>query len=335
MNEKTSVLSIRDLRIRFRLINGVVPALGGIDIDVMPGESIGIGGESGCGKSVTVQSCMGLLPQEGEMYSGSITYHYADGRQVDIAQLSPKSKELLQLRRQEMSMVFQEPSASLSPLHTVYRQMEEAIKNREKLSKAERREICADILGKVGIRQPERWLNEYPFRLSGGMAQRVMIAQAIVKEPRIIFADEPTTALDVTVQAQVLKLMDDLRRDMGIATVFITHNMGILAHMTERIYIMYLGRIVESGLTRDIFHSPKHPYTQGLIACTPTLSMPKHARLYNIKGVVSSKDLRDDACSFYPRCEKAIAGLCDCKLPRRRQLDDDHWVACHLYDKEA
>ena len=176
MNDKQSVLSIRDLRIRFRLINAVVPALGGIDIDVMPGESIGIGGESGCGKSVTVQSCMGLLPAEGEMYSGKILYHYEDGREVDIAQLGPKSKELLRLRQREMGMVFQEPSASLSPLHTVYRQMEEAIKDREKLSNAQRREICADVLGKVGIRQPERWLNEYPFRLSGGMAQRVMIA---------------------------------------------------------------------------------------------------------------------------------------------------------------
>ena len=279
MNDKQSVLSIRDLRIRFRLINAVVPALGGIDIDVMPGESIGIGGESGCGKSVTVQSCMGLLPAEREMYSGKILYHYEDGREVDIAQLGPKSKELLRLRQREMGMVFQEPSASLSPLHTVYRQMEEAIKDREKLSNAQRREICADVLGKVGIRQPERWLNEYPFRLSGGMAQRVMIAQAIVKQPRVIFADEPTTALDVTVQAQVLKLMDELRRDMNIATVFITHNMGILAHMTERIYIMYLGRIVESGLTKDIFKSPKHPYTQGLISCTPTLSMKKDMRL--------------------------------------------------------
>ena len=213
------------------------------------------------------------------MYSGKILYHYEDGREVDIAQLGPKSKELLRLRQREMGMVFQEPSASLSPLHTVYRQMEEAIKDREKLSNAQRREICADVLGKVGIRQPERWLNEYPFRLSGGMAQRVMIAQAIVKQPRVIFADEPTTALDVTVQAQVLKLMDELRRDMNIATVFITHNMGILAHMTERIYIMYLGRIVESGLTKDIFKSPKHPYTQGLISCTPTLSMKKDMRL--------------------------------------------------------
>lgn len=333
--ETKHLLEVRDLHVHFKLLNGQVRAVNGVNLYIDKGESVGIGGESGCGKSITVSSVMGLLPEEAKIVKGEILYRYSDDKIVDIAKLTNKSPEMLQLRKKEMSMIFQEPSASLSPLHTVYQQMQEALDGREHMSKKEKVEACENLLSMVGIRQSERWVNEYPFRLSGGMAQRVMIAQALAKNSRVLFADEPTTALDVTVQAQVLKLMDDLRRKLDIGMVFITHNMGILAHMTQRIYIMYLGKIVETAPTNTIFEEPAHPYTQGLIACAPTMDLQKTTRLYNIKGMVTPNDAFMEGCSFYKRCEKRMAGLCDKCPPPTVDLGNNHCVSCHLYAKEG
>jgi peptide/nickel transport system ATP-binding protein len=329
------VLSVEDLSVLFELINGRVRAVNGVSYHVKPGEAVGIGGESGCGKSVTISAAMGLLPAEAKLKSGSMLYTYEDGHTVDIAQLDRRGEAMRGMRKTEMSLIFQEPSAALSPVHTIYGQMQEALKGREQMSKAEKVAACVEALSLVGIRHPERWVHEYSFRLSGGMAQRVMIAQAMIKEPRILFADEPTTALDVTVQAQVLKLLDDLRQEKGIAMVYITHNMGILAHMTERIYIMYLGKIVETAKTREIFKHPLHPYTQGLIGCTPALGTSKDTQLFNIPGSVMQKDAFAEGCSFHSRCSQCIKGICDVCPPPNIRVDDEHVVSCHLYDEHA
>jgi len=327
-------LHIKDLHVYFRLINGQVRAVNGLNLYVRPGESVGIGGETGCGKSVAMKAVMGLLPPEAQIPKGEILYRYSDGRVVDIVRLKGQDEELLTIRRKGISMIFQEPSASLSPLHTVYQQMQEALSGRETMNRKQRIDQCTRLLKLVGINQPERWVMEYPFRLSGGMAQRVMIAQAIAKKPNLLLADEPTTALDVTVQAQVLKILDELRKELNISMVFITHNMGIMAHMTERIYIIYLGRVVETAKTEDLFKNPLHPYTKGLIACTPTLSLSKDTRLYNIPGMVLPNDAFILGCNYSRRCEKFIEGLCDRVPPPEIDIGYEHKVACHLYGNE-
>ena len=329
------ILYIKDLHVYFNLINGQVRAVNGLNMYVLPGESVGIGGETGCGKSVAMKAVMGLLPSEARIPSGEILYQTADGRIVDIVRLKKQSAELLDIRRKGMSMIFQEPSAALSPLHTVYQQMQEAISGRETMTRKQRTDQCIRLLAQVGINQPERWVIEYPFRLSGGMAQRVMIAQAIGKRPNLLIADEPTTALDVTVQAQVLKLLDGLRKDLNISMVFITHNMGIMAHMTERIYILYLGKVVETAKTADLFKHPQHPYTKGLIACTPTLGLSKDTRLYNIPGMVLPNDAFITGCNFSFRCDRFMDGLCDRFPPPEVNLGNEHKVSCHLFSQEA
>jgi len=327
-------LRIDDLYVYIKLINGEVRAVNGLNLYVRPGESVGIGGESGCGKSIAMKAVMRLLPREAYIPRGEILYRYADGREVDMVGLKEESRELLEVRRLGMSMVFQEPSASLSPLHTVYQQIQEALDGRRMMTHKQRLDECVRLLGLVGINQPERWVKEYPFRLSGGMAQRVMIAQAIAKKPNLLFADEPTTAVDVTVQSQVLKLLDELREELDISMVFITHNMGIMAHMTERIYIIYLGKVVETARTSELFKNPKHPYTKGLIACTPMLNMSKSTRLYNIPGMVKPDDAFMAGCNFYHRCGAAIPGLCDKVPPPETDFGSEHKVSCHLYARE-
>ncbi len=327
------LLEVKDLSVQFKLINGEVNAVNGVSLYVDEGESIGIGGESGCGKSVTLSAVMGLLPEEAKITGGEIKYKFKDGRVVDVAKEKKNSNNILEIRRKEMSMVFQEPSASLSPLHTVYQQMQEALADSEKMSKPDKMKACEDLLTLVGIRQSERWVREYPFRLSGGMAQRVMIAQALAKKPKLLFADEPTTALDVTVQAQVLKQMDLLRKELNIGMVFITHNMGILAHMTSRIYIMYLGKVFETAPTEELFENPLHPYTKGLISCTPTMSSDKNEKINTINGMVLPNDVFTPGCSFYKRCEKRIEGVCDKKEVPVVEINEKHTVCCHLYAK--
>lgn len=335
-NEQANyTLQINDLHVHFKLVNGEVHAVNGLSLYVRAAESVGIGGETGCGKSVTAKAAMRLLPPEAIIPNGEIIYKSKDNDVVDVVKLKDQKEELLAIRRTGMAMIFQEPSAALSPLHTVYQQMQEAISGREKMSKKERIEECIRLLGMVGINQPERWVSEYPFRLSGGMAQRVMIAQAIAKKPNLLFADEPTTALDVTVQAQVLKLLDELRKNLGISLVFITHNMGIMAHLTERIYIIYLGKVVETAKTSELFTSPLHPYTKGLISCTPTMKSSKDSRLYNIPGMVSPKDVFIEGCNYYKRCEMHIPGLCDKIPPPEIDMGNEHKVFCHLYSREG
>jgi len=331
IRDETYTLHINDLHVQFNLINGTVYASNGINLYVRPGEAVGVGGETGCGKSVAMKAVMGLLPPEAQITQGEILYRYADGWEVDVVKLKKQSEEMLRIRRKGMSMIFQEPSASLSPLHTVYQQLQEALAGRETMNTRQRTAECIRLLGLVGISQPERWVKEYPFRLSGGMAQRVMIAQAIAKRPNLLFADEPTTSLDVTVQAQVLKLLDDLRKELNMSLVFITHNMGIMAHLTERIYIIYLGKVIETAKTAELFSNPLHPYTKGLIACTPTLSLSKDTRLYNIQGMVLPNDALIHGCYYYHRCEKVMMGLCDKIPPPEVDYGNEHKVSCHLY----
>jgi peptide/nickel transport system ATP-binding protein len=333
--ENNYTLNITDLHVYFNIINGQVRAVNGLNMYVRYGESVGVGGETGCGKSVAMKAVMGLLPPESQIPQGEILYQHKDGRIVDVAKLNRQSNEMLEIRRKGMSMIFQEPSASLSPLHTVYQQMQEAIAGREKMDRKQRTAECVRLLALVGISQPERWVKEYPFRLSGGMAQRVMIAQAIAKNPNLLFADEPTTALDVTVQAQVLNLLNRLRKELNISMVFITHNMGIMAHMTERIYIIYLGKVVETAKTADLFNHPQHPYTKGLISCVPTLGLSKDTRLYNIPGMVLPNDAYIKGCNYYHRCDKFMPGLCDVVSPMEVDLGAEHKVSCHLFSQEG
>ena len=332
---ESEIINVKGLELWFHQDDGVVKALNGVDFHLKQGESIGIGGESGCGKTVTASALMGLIQSGGRIVGGEILLRRKDGGVIDLAKLPRNGRDMQEIRKREMSMIFQEPSASLSPLHSIGHQISEALPDAVRKNRNTARDNCIELLRKVGIPEPEQRVDEYSFRLSGGMCQRAMIAQALAKNPRILIADEPTTSLDVTVQAQVLQLMDSLRRTLNLSLILITHNMGVLAHMVERIYIMYLGKVVEEGPTEVIFNNPKHPYTRGLIKCVPKLATDREADLESIAGTVPSGYSLPDGCAFHPRCVEAIHGRCSSETPQMIQVGAKHRVACLLYGREG
>jgi oligopeptide/dipeptide ABC transporter ATP-binding protein len=289
---------------------------------------MGLVGESGCGKSVTAYSCLRLIQEPGRIVGGSITFHPRDGSAVDIARLGRKSEELYHLRGGSISMIFQEPMTALSPVHTIGNQICEAILLHQDVSAKEAERIAADMLSKVGIPGAETRLRQYPFEMSGGMRQRVVIAMALVCNPELLIADEPTTALDVTIQAQIMMLMKRLQRDLGTSILLITHDLGVIAHMAEVVAVMYLGRIVEQADVRSIMKTPRHPYTQGLLASLPSLNMGKE-ELPSIKGSVPSMSEIPRGCPFHPRCPHYEKGRCDVGPPPvPREILTGHTVAC-------
>lgn len=320
------VLDIRNLKSHFFTAKGEVPAVDGVTIQVPPGKIIGIVGESGCGKSMTAMSVMGLLRYPGRVVEGSITL---DGR--DITHLSPR--ELAKVRGNEISMIFQEPMASLNPVYPVGRQVREAILQHQKISKEEARKRVLEIFQAVGIPEPEKRYNSYPHQLSGGLRQRVMIGMAMVCRPKVMIADEPTTALDVTIEAQILQLMKKLCREQGTSIILITHNMGVVAEICDYVYVMYAGKVMEQAETFELFEHTEHPYTAGLLKSIPRLD-EKVERLYTIEGVVPNLLHLPAGCNFCTRCKEA-SERCFMEKPCLYQTRDGHGVRCFKYESEV
>lgn len=336
-----NLLEVRNLKTHFLLDQGTVRAVDGVDFTVQKGQTVGLVGESGCGKSVMARSILRIVPHPGEVVDGEILFHRergngAGGEIVDMAQLDATGTEARNIRGGEISMVFQEPMTSLSPVHTIGNQITEAILLHQEVSKAEAREQAIDVLNRVGMPQPNRTIDRYPHQLSGGMRQRAMIAMALSCRPSLLIADEPTTALDVTTQAQILTLMRQLQDDLGMAIIFITHDLGVIAQMVDHVVVMYLGRVVESADVDTIFYNPQHPYTQALLRSIPRLGRRSAQgvvdKLTAIRGTVPDPYSIPKGCPFHPRCRKAIKGVCDEKDPPFLQTEPGHQVRCVLYE---
>jgi peptide/nickel transport system ATP-binding protein len=330
MPENTLLLDVENLKTYLPLEEGLLKAVDGVSFQIRRGQTLGLVGESGCGKSMTLLSIMRIAPQFAQT-SGSITLHRRNGEMVDLVQLDPHGAEIRSIRGGEMAMIFQEPMTSFSPLHTIGNQIIEAIRLHRTQDKKEAREIAIDMLGRVGISNPRQRIDEYPHQLSGGMRQRAMIAMALSCEPGLLIADEPTTALDVTVQAQVLKLMRDLQAEFGMSILYITHDLGVIARMVSEVAVMYLGRIVEYTDVDSLFHNPKHPYTQALLKSVPKIGKKSKKRLESIQGAVPVPINKPVGCGFYPRCPVAIDGLCNRLDPPLVEVDGGHRVACFVY----
>ena len=323
------LLEVKDLKTHFHTEYGVVRAVDGVSFIVEPGQTVGIVGESGCGKSVTALSIMGLIRQPGKIVGGEIVYH-TNGKSINIAKLDPTGKQIRSIRGNEIAMIFQEPMTSLNPVFTVGNQIMESIILHQQFHKRDARERAIQMLDKVGIPLPEQRVDDYPHQLSGGMRQRAMIAMALSCRPSLLIADEPTTALDVTIQAQVLDLMIDLRDEFKTSIIMITHDLGVIAGMADKVIVMYLGRVVEQSEVRSVFHDPKHPYTQGLMDSIPSIASPE-IMLNPIKGVVPDPLDAPPGCGFEPRCPKSM-GVCAMNVPSLRKVAPDHWAACWLYE---
>ncbi|MDU1412940.1 MAG: ABC transporter ATP-binding protein [Clostridium sp.] len=317
-----NLLEVRNLKTYFYTDNGVVRAVDGVSFDVKPGRTLGIVGESGCGKSITSMSILKLIDKPGKIVDGTIKFNSDD--------IVPMTDDQIQhIRGNDISMIFQEPMTSLNPVFRVEDQIMEAVILHQGLKKEEARKVAIDMLEFVGIPRPEEVARDYPHQLSGGMRQRVMIAMALACRPKLLIADEPTTALDVTIQAQILRLMNDLKEKTNTAIMLITHDLGVIAQMADDVIVMYSGKIVESAPIRELFSNPKHPYTKGLLASIPSLEEDKE-RLYSIEGVVPNPFHLPEGCYFAPRCEFAKEE-CKHKMPAEIELGDEHKVRCFLY----
>ncbi len=334
MSITVPLIEIKDLKTYFYTEDHLVRAVNGVDFAIEPEKTLGIVGESGCGKSVTALSILGLIPSPpGKIEAGEILFHRNDAL-VDLTKLDPKGGVMRSIRGNEIAMIFQEPMTSLNPVFTIGNQIMESIIIHQRLSKGAARKKAIEMLQAVGIPSPEQRVDEYPSQISGGMRQRAMIAMALSCNPVLLIADEPTTALDVTIQAQVLNLMNDLRRDFKTAILFITHDLGVIAKMADGIAVMYLGKVVEIGTVRDIFHNPKHPYTKGLIDSIPLLTTRKKKRLAPIEGVVPDAFDIPQGCGFQPRCAHAME-ICIRQLPYLNEITPGHQVSCWLTTNEA
>ena len=323
-----NVLEIEDLRVYFYTEEGEVRAVDGVSFSIPRGAIVGLVGESGCGKSVTSYSVLRLIQPPGDIVGGSIRFNPQEGESVDITKLDEQADALFDLRGGSISMIFQEPMTALSPVHTVGDQICEAIMLHGEESSERAEEIAAEMLDKVGIPNPSSRLAQYPFEMSGGMRQRVVIAMALACAPEVLIADEPTTALDVTIQAQIIRLIKSLQRDLGTSTLLITHDLGVVAQLVDYIAVMYLGRIVEQGDVRTVMKNPRHPYTMGLLESLPSVALGKE-RLPSIEGSVPSLAERPPGCPFHPRCPHAEPGVCDLgDAPALRAVGSGRLVAC-------
>ena len=330
------LVELSNLKVHFFTREGIVRALDGVDLTIQRGRTLCLVGESGCGKSVTARALLNLVPRPGRIVDGEILLRLQrDGQTdlVDVTKLDPKGDAIRRIRGKEVAMIFQEPMTSFSAMYTVGNQIMEAIRLHTAASKAEARKRAIEMLGLVGIPRPERLVDEYPFRLSGGMRQRAMIAMALACNPSLLIADEPTTALDVTTQAQILDLMADLQERYDMAILFITHDLGVVAEIADEVAVMYLGNVVEYGDADTIFNNPRHPYTQALLRSIPKLNETR-GKLEVIRGMVPSPYRRPSGCPFHPRCNQAIAGVCSTHPVTTITLDENHRVACHLYDAQ-
>jgi oligopeptide/dipeptide ABC transporter ATP-binding protein len=324
-----ALLRVERLRTWFDTDDGVVKAVDGVSLDVQAGGTLGVVGESGCGKSVTALSIMQLVARpRGRIVEGRILYNRKAGGRVDIATLEPYSPEMRAIRGNEIAMIFQEPMSSLNPVFTIGEQIAEAVQLHQGADRRAARERAIEMLRRVRIARPEQRVDEYPHQFSGGMRQRAMIAMGLSCDPHLLIADEPTTALDVTIEAQILNLMKDLQAELGMSIMIITHDLGVIGEMADRVIVMYAGKVVESGSTYQIFYEPRHPYTQGLLASIPQIGRRK--RLTPITGSVPSMHALPAGCTFAPRCPRAM-NVCRSDEPPAFAVGEEQTARCWLY----
>ena len=331
------LIQVRDVKVYFFLDEGTVHAVEGVSFDIERGKTLGVVGESGCGKSVTSQAIMQIVPPPGKIVQGEIFFYryHDDGsvEKIEITKLDPRGPEIRSIRGNEISLIFQEPMTSLSPVHTIGNQIMEAIILHQKVGKEEAREKAIEMLAHVGMPQPDQRIDYYPHQLSGGMRQRAMIAMALSCHPSLLIADEPTTALDVTTEAQILELMKRLQQEFGMAIMFITHNLGVIAEMADNVVVMYLGKEVEFASVDATFYDPQHPYTRDLLRSIPRIGRKSRQRLHTIAGAVPDPYNIPKGCPYHPRCPEYMPGKCDVdrEIPFI-QIKPDHWVRCLLYE---
>jgi len=328
--ESENLLEIENLKSYFYTDDGVVKAVDGVHFAIDKRKVLGVVGESGCGKTVTALSILQLIPRPGRIVDGSIMYYSDDSPSIDITSLKPDSQQMVEIRGNNIAMVFQEPMTSLTPVYTIGHQIIEAIRLHQKVGKEEARQRAIEMLIKVGIPDPKQRIDEYPFRLSGGMRQRALIAMALSCNPSLLIADEPTTALDVTVQAQILRLMKRLQENMDMSIMFITHDLGVIADIAEDVVVMYLGKIVERGTAHDVFHESSHPYTQGLLNSVPRIDQRR--RLVAIKGIVPTPFDLLPGCDFAKRCPH-VMDKCVEHDPPEFEVSAGHFAKCWLCEK--
>jgi peptide/nickel transport system ATP-binding protein len=324
------ILKVRNLRTHFKLDEGILKAVDGVDFDIPQKKTLGLIGESGCGKSVTSFSIMRTILPPGKIVDGTLEFRRTNEEVIDLAKLDPFGKTIRSIRGKEIAMIFQDPIASLSPVHTIGEQIMEMVLLHQTRNKKEAKEIVLDMLDKVGLPNPSQRFSDYPHQLSGGMCQRCMIAQALSCNPSLLIADEPTTALDVTVQAQIIDLIRSLQEELGMSVLYITHDLGVIAEIADTVAVMYLGRIVEFADTRTIFKYPLHPYTQRLLKAIPTLTRQANTYLENIAGNVPVPLDPPEECGFYSRCLIAKEGLCNQSVPPLIEVEPGHQVRCFL-----
>lgn len=323
------LLEVEDLQTHFFTDDGVLKAVDHVSFSVGRGETLGIIGESGCGKSITVQSVLRIVPPPGRIVGGSIKLNAEEP--VDLARLRPTGRSIRAIRGRVISMIFQEPMTSLSPVHTIGNQIAEVLLLHQTTDKKEAHDLSVEMLDRVGIPEPKQRMSAYPHQLSGGLRQRAMIAMALACRPALLIADEPTTALDVTIQAQILELMAELQQQFHMAILFITHDLGVIAEVADRVAVMYLGRVVESGSVEQVFDSPLHPYTRKLLRSIPRVGKKAGTRLDAIQGNVPTPIGLPNRCHFMERCPDAMAGTCDKAVPALTEVHEGHSARCYLH----
>ncbi len=353
------LVEVKDLKVEFNVRDGIVHAVDGVSFTVNRGQTLGIIGESGCGKSVTAKAILHMVPKPGKITRGEILYYRRvrnNGtgeaiEQVNITQLDPDGDEIRKIRGGEIAMIFQEPMSSLTPVYTagshigeavtlhrlmplrkIGDQMAETIRAHRQVTKQEAREIAIEMLQRVGIPKPQQRVDAYPHQLSGGQRQRVMIAIALSCQPAMLIADEPTTALDVSIEAQILDIMRELQETTDMAIMFITHNLGVIAEMADEVCVMYMGKEVEKASVVKIFYEPRHPYTRALLKSIPHVGKKSRERLASITGMVPDPFHLPPGCVFHPRCPEYMPGKCDRIVPSWTQVGEDHWARCLLYE---
>jgi oligopeptide/dipeptide ABC transporter ATP-binding protein len=328
-----NILEVNDLKTYYFTDEGIVKSVDGATFSVPRGKTVCIVGESGCGKSVTARSILQLIDRPGRVVEGEILFSPTPGVTVDIAKLDPRGKDLRKIRGKEISMIFQEPMSSLSPVHTIGDQIVEAVRLHFPVTYKEAKKRAIEALGHVGIPKPTSRFDSYIFELSGGMRQRAMIAMALVCRPKLLIADEPTTALDVTTQANILDLISDLQKEFGMTVLFITHDLGVVAEIGDEVIVMYLGKVAERADIDSAFYNAKHPYTQALLKSIPKIGQSRGKELESIEGLVPHPLNRPAGCPFHTRCTKFMPGVCDFHEPALTAFRDRHEAKCFLYQE--
>ncbi|MCC5846294.1 MAG: ABC transporter ATP-binding protein [Verrucomicrobia bacterium] len=329
-----NIVEVEDLYVRFSRDEGILKPINGFSFNIPAGSSIGVVGESGCGKTMTAYSLLRILPRGGQITHGSMRLRRKNGEVVDLAQLDADGEKMRHIRGGDVAMIFQEPMTAFSPVHTLYDQIAEVLEIHSDLSDQDIRKRVVELFDLVGIPDPESRVDAYAFEFSGGMRQRAMIAMALASEPALLIADEPTTALDVTVQAQVLRLIKKMQRKFNIALMLITHDLGVIAHMVDYVYVMYMGEVVEAAPVAELFKNPLHPYTRDLLNSVPKMTGPKQ-ELAHIKGSVPSSAALPPGCMFHPRCTRRVGEVCWTGEPALVEMNKNHYVRCFIHSPET